>query len=278
MVFPKTKCMFNSLKFHNRAPAVLSGCLLWALSACSTAHGSPVEVRYPEGVSQGFVTVSSLDGKRLGEGELSQLATGVDRIVSRLSLRLKDGSLHDETVVFTQKRQFQLVSYKLVQHGPSFPEPVEVSLDMETGMYTLRRHAPGDDRKVVSGHLDLPSDTYNGMTVTLLKNLSQNASITVHMLNFLPEPKLYAVDLIPIEKESLQAGGVSRDAVHYVLKPQLGWFVQKLASLLGKLPPEYDFWLLKGKVPAFVRFEGPLYTDGPVWRVEQTSPKLSKVK
>ena len=25
-------------------------------------------------------------------------------------------------------------------------------------------------------------------------------------------------------------------------------------------------------VPAFVRFEGPLFTTGPVWRIELTSP------
>jgi hypothetical protein len=48
--------------------------------------------------------------------------------------------------------------------------------------------------------------------------------------------------------------------------------LQNLASLLGKLPPEYHYWLLKGKAPAFVQFEGPLYTEGPIWRIEQTSP------
>ena len=260
--------------------SLLSGILLlWGLSACATTvQAAPVGVRYPEGVSQGFVTLSSLDGKKLGEGELSQVATGVNRIVSHLSIRLKDGSLHDENVVFSQNRQFKLVSYKLVQYGPAFPEPVEVSLDMETGMYTLRRNPPGKDRTVLTGHLDLPSDTYNGMTVMLLKNLDQNASVTIHMLEFLPEPKLYAVDLIPIEKDSLRAGGLSRDAVHYILKPKLGWFVQNLASLLGKLPPDYDFWLLKGKAPAFVRFEGPLYKDGPPWRIEPASPTLNKEK
>lgn len=233
-----------------------------------------MEVRYQEGVAEGFVTVSSLDGKKLGEGEVTQLAADIDRWASRLSLRFKDGSLHDERVVFSQKGQFKLVRYTLVQHGPSFAEPVDVSLDMETNTYTLRRDGPGDEKTVLNGHLDLPSDTYNGMTVTLLKNLEQNASVTVHMLDFLPEPKLYAVDLIPMEKDSVRVGGLSRDAVHYILKPKLGWFMQNLASLLGKLPPPYHFWLLKGKVPAFVRFEGPLYTNGPTWRIEQASPKL----
>ena len=42
---------------------------LWIiLFPTSVVQAEPVEVRYPEGVSQGFVTLNSLDGKRLGEG------------------------------------------------------------------------------------------------------------------------------------------------------------------------------------------------------------------
>jgi hypothetical protein len=227
-------------------------------------------------MSEGFVTLTALDGKRLGDGEVSQVTTGADRVISRLSLHLQDGSLHDETVVFSQKRVFKLVSYQLVQRGASFPEAVDVSLDMETGTYTLRKHNLNDDSSVATGHVDLPSDTYNGMTVTLLKNLDPNATVRVHMLDFLPKPKLYGVEVTPIEKETAHAGKLSRDAIHYALKPELGWFMKTLASLLGKLPPEYHFWLVKGKVPAFGRFEGPLYPNGPIWRIEQANLKLRK--
>jgi hypothetical protein len=96
--------------------------LLGVLSGCTTVQISPVEVRYQEGVAEGFVTVSSLDGKKLGEGEVTQLAAGLDRVAGRLSLRFIDGSLHDERVVFSQKGQFKLVNYTLVQQGPSFNE------------------------------------------------------------------------------------------------------------------------------------------------------------
>ncbi len=250
--------------------------LLCLVSACEIVRAGVVEVRYPEGISEGFVTLTSLDGKKLGDGEVSQIAAGADRIVSRLSIKLKDGSLHDETVVFSQKRRFKLLSYKLLQRGASFPEALDVSLDTGTGAYTLRRTPPDGAQTTDTGRLDLPPDTYNGMTVTLLKNLDPNASVTVHMVNFLPKPKVYAVELKPVEKESLRAGGVSRDAIHYTLSPQLGWFLQTLGSFLGKLPPDYHFWLVKGKVPAFVRFEGPLYTNGPLWRIEQANPTLKK--
>jgi hypothetical protein len=149
-------------------------------------------------------------------------------------------------------------------------------MDMESGNYTLRTTARDGEQTATTGHLDLPADTYNGMTVTLLKNINPGATLTIHMIDFLPKPKIYAVELTPVDKESLRAGGVSRDAIHYTLKPQLSWFMKTLASVMGKLPADYHFWLVKGKVPAFLRFEGPLSPNGPLWRIDQASPSLRK--
>ena len=47
-----------------------------------------------------------------------------------------------------------------------------------------------------------------------------------------------------------------------------GW----IAPLLGKEPPNIHVWILRGKAPAFVKSEGPLYNGGPIWRIELTSP------
>jgi len=27
-------------------------------------------------------------------------------------------------------------------------------------------------------------------------------------------------------------------------------------------------WILEGEAPAFLKFEGPLYEGGPIWRIE----------
>ena len=92
----------------------------------------PVEVLYPEGVSEGFVTLKTLDGKKLADGELSQATTGADRLASRLTFRFADGSLYDEIVTFSQKKHFTLLSYQLTQRGPAFPESLTISLNGET--------------------------------------------------------------------------------------------------------------------------------------------------
>jgi len=49
-----------------------------------------------------------------------------------------------------------------------------------------------------------------------------------------------------------------------------------VASLIGKDVPDYHYWILGGGAPAFLAFEGPLYVDGPVWRVELVSPRWPK--
>ena len=59
--------------------------------------------------------------------------------------------------------------------------------------------------------------------------------------------------------------------VHYKLKPRLGTVTKLVASLLGKDPPDSDAWIVTDGVPAFVRFQGPMYT-GPVWRLSLASP------
>jgi hypothetical protein len=60
-------------------------------------------------------------------------------------------------------------------------------------------------------------------------------------------------------------------AMHFTLKPKLGAFLRLFATIAGKAPPNSDVWIVMDDVPAFVRFEGPMYS-GPVWRLDLTSP------
>jgi len=250
-----------------------------SLLARTVLLAAPIEVVYPEGVSEGFVTLKTLDGRKLADGELSQLTTGADRLASRLTFRFTDGSLYDETVIFSQKKHLVLLSYQLTQRGPAFPEPLTVSLNGETGQYHVRLYEKTDKEQVISGRLELPADVYNGMTITALKNLRGKAGASIHMVVFSPEPKLYQVDLTLLEDEETRNTNrkeAKATAAHYVLKPRLGWFLGALASLFGKIPPDYHFWLIKKDAPAFVRFEGSLYPKGPVWRIEQVSPRVKQ--
>jgi len=46
--------------------------------------------------------------------------------------------------------------------------------------------------------------------------------------------------------------------------------------LVGKQPPDSHVWILGGEAPAFVKAEQPPYNEGPVWRIELTSPVWPK--
>jgi hypothetical protein len=66
---------------------------------------------------------------------------------------------------------------------------------------------------------------------------------------------------------------LAKTAIHYVFKPQLGAWLKLFTTLLGRVPPDYHAWIIADEVPAFARFDGPLYTTGPIWRIELASPR-----
>jgi hypothetical protein len=239
------------------------------------AEAGPVAVRYLEGVTHGFLTLRSTAGDLLAEGDLLQVVRpeGVD---SRLVFRFKDGSVYDETVVFTQSKVFTLVSYRLKQRGPSFPEQVEISVDRErdgTGRYKVKSQRAGGEAETVNGDIELPPDVYNGMFILILRNLPKGAGETVHVLVFTPKPTLVQVDLTPHAAETVLAGERRVPVMHYVLRPKLGMVRGALAALFGKTPPDYHCWIVTADLPAFVAIDGPLYTGGPIWRFEAVSPR-----
>ena len=98
--------------------------------------GEPVAVRHLEGEVHGFVVLRTLDGAIVADGDSLQVAKG-DRVTSRLVYHFKDGSVQDETVVFSQRGHFRLISDHLVQKGPAFKHPMDVSVDGATGMVTV---------------------------------------------------------------------------------------------------------------------------------------------
>src|SRR5262245_43589301 len=104
-----------------RTAAVAAAIVLWA----DMPSAEPVAVRYPDGAVHGFLVLRSLDGKLLADGDLNQTVRD-DRVTARLVFRFKDGSLHDQTTVYSQRRQIQLISDRLIQKGPSFPYPLEM--------------------------------------------------------------------------------------------------------------------------------------------------------
>ena len=200
---------------------------------------------------------------------------GLDRPLvvqyARYLLDLATGKLGRS--LFTQQRVFTMQSYRLLQRGPVFTEDTEISLE-RSGKYRVKTKARKDGREeVLDGTLDLPPDVYNGMVLTVAKNLPKGASETIHIVAFTPMPRLIQLELAPAGEHKVLIGELAKTAIQYVFKPQLGVWLSLFATVLGGMPPDYRAWIITDEVPAFARFEGPLYTTGPVWRIELTSPR-----
>lgn len=234
-------------------------------------RAEPVPVRFAEGVTHGYLTLRTLDGKRLADGELTQAARG-DRVTSRLVFRFRDGSIQDETTVFSQRRSFRLLSDHLVQRGPTFPVPMEVSIDATSGTVTVRYTEDGKE-KLASEHLDLPPDLANGVIFTLLKNVPRQARrLEVSLVATAPKPRLVKLVVTPAGEDPFSFGASTRRATHYVLKVEIGGVAGAIAPLVGKQPPDIHVWVQGGTAPTFVKSQGPLYSGGPIWQVQLASP------
>ena len=244
--------------------------VLIASLVCGAAFSSapvqaePVRVIFQEGVTRAFPVVRTLTGQKLAQGDFIQVARG-DRVDSRMTFRFADGSLYDERVVYSQAGVFSLLSYRIVQRGPSFPEALEASVDRETGRYEVRYRADEDSpEEVLTGQFTLPADVYNGMLSLLLKNLPRRSDTIVQVVAFMPRPRLVKVQLLPIADDLVLVSDSPTQVIRWAIRPQLGLF----ASLLVSDIPDVHCWILPGEAPAFLKAEGPLYFQGPVWRIE----------
>jgi len=230
----------------------------------SHARAETVAVRFAEGVAHGFPVLRSVDGEELAGGEFTQVSRD-DVVESRFVFRFRDGSLYDETVVFSQRGVFRLERYRVVQRGPSFPETLEASIERSSGRYDVRYRADEDSpEERLSGRFALPEDVYSGMLGTLMKNLASADNQIVQLLVFTPQPRVVKVQIAAAGEDTLMLGRRPVPTIRYLIKPQLGMFASLLVIDLAPI----QCWIIGGEAPAFVKFQGPLYFMGPVWRIE----------
>jgi hypothetical protein len=263
---PVLRCAFCQFASMRRMLVNVAGLLGLAVTFLfvATTQAEPIAVRYQEGVVRAFPVLRSVTSEQLAQGDFIQVARG-DQVIARLIFRFADGSLHDETAVFSQRNVFTLLSYRIVQRGPAFPETLEASIDRETRAYEVRYRADVESHEEhLSGTFALPDDAYNGMLSLMVKNMTPDTGQTVTIVAFTPKPRVVQLQLLPLAKEHAQVGEAALPVTRYHIRPQLGLF----ASLLVTAIPDARVWVLLGEAPAFLRAEGPLYFMGPIWRIE----------
>jgi hypothetical protein len=252
--------------------------LCQAPSLCQAASlpAQSVAVRQMEGESRGFLVLRTLDGDIIADGDSTQVTHGRE-VTNRLVFHFKDGSLQDETVVFSQSGHFHLLTDHLVQKGPAFKHPMDVSINGSSGVVTVVYRDDNGKDKTETARLELPPDLANGIVSILLKNLAPGAqSTTASMVVATPKPLLIKLAIHAEGEDSFLTGNTSRGATRYVVKVEIGGVRGVLAPLVGKQPPDTRVWMLGGSCPTFLKAEGPSSEGGPMWRTELVSPVWQK--
>ena len=212
-----------------------------------TLCAEPVQVRYPQGSAHGFVALKTLQCTPLATGDLTQIVHG-DRVTSHLVFRFRDGSVDEDTAIFTQRGVFGLISDHHIQRGPSFPDRMDMLIEAGTGNITSR----DKDGTVRHDHLDVPPDVSNGLPPNLLMNILPSTIET--KLSFVvpgKKPRLIKVSIKPAPEVPFTVGDSARKAVDFVLHPEIGGIAGMIAPLIGKQPADIHIWILQGS-PACV--------------------------
>ncbi len=255
--------MFSLCKPFRRAL-----CPLALLTLTSLAFADPIPVKRTQGVVHGFLTIHSAAGLTIGYGEFIQTTEG-DRITGRLVLHFRDGSLDDETQIFTQHGAFQFVSDHHIQRGPFFPAQSDINIDAN-GNVTLHTTDKKGKTQDTNTHMDLGPDIANGMIGTILANVAPDApEFKLGMV--VPsqgKPRLIHFAISPAGRESFSVTGSPRKASVFRLHPVIGGIEGVLAPIVNKQPPDTMIWILEGDAPLFVREVGQLSEDGPIVSIE----------
>ncbi|HWZ12895.1 MAG TPA: hypothetical protein VNX22_07150 [Acidobacteriaceae bacterium] len=250
-------------------------CASAAFFYAGVLSAEPVAVRYPQGSLHGFLTLRTMQGELIAAGDLVQEVRG-DRVTLQLVFHFKDGSIDDEIAVFSQRDRFQLISDRHVQKGPSFPHPVDLSIEVSTGQVTTR-YVDGGKEQVTTEHLELAPDLANGVIFTLMTNLRPDAPGTrLPFVVSTPKPRIVKLAISPQGEDTFSVAGSRRKATRYVVKVEIGGLAGVVAPVLGKQPPDTHVWIFRGEVPAFVKSEGPRFEGGPIWRIELATPEWAQ--
>jgi hypothetical protein len=225
------------------------------LGSSCTMQGQTLKLKYRTASEHGFFVLRDPAGAIIASGEATQVPSK-HRIALHVVFHFRDGSIDDETTLYSQGEEtLRLISDRHIQRGKSFPHPCDVSTNEAT-----------------TEHMDLPPDTSNGLLVPLIQNMQANTPIEVPYVALAPKPRMVKLAIAKGGDDQFTVGGRSYRAAKYDVKVHIGGVAGVVAPMIGKQPPDTYAWVTESRVPAVIRLDSALYTDGPIWSVQFASP------
>ena len=239
------------------------------------ATAEPVPAHHPEGTLHGFLALTTEQGQILAGGDLIEVVHG-DRVTTHLTFHFKDGSIDDETTVYTQRGVFRLISNHHIQRGPYFPHPLDMTIDVVKGIVVTRSLGKDGKDEVATGRIKMPADLYNGLVTPVMKNISPDGETRIAMIVATPKPRVVTLVITPQAPETFYLAGFPRKAMLYEIKIELGGIAGVIAPVIGKQPPRISMEILGGEMPAFLRETGPLFEGGAILTISVIGPTWSE--
>jgi len=251
----------------------VSGLFLCGLFLCvAPLRADTIAVRHLEGVTHGFLEMHNAQGEAIAYGDMVQ-DTNHGLVTSRLTFHFKDGSLYDDTTIFSEHGVFRVLSDHLIEKGSSFKQPMETWVNAKTGEFKALTTDKGK-ASLVSKEIKIPDDLANGIIYVVVKNIDPKApSTTVSMLVGTPKPRIVKLAITRQGEQGFAIGDLHRTALHYMIKFDLGGPAGVVAPLIGKQPANMDIWISSDGVPTFLMSRGQLFEDGPIWTIALTTPR-----
>ena len=262
------------LRFRFIASFVVAlACICCAVLQIGSAMADQVTVHFPEGSTHGLLLLRSVNGKEIGNGDLTETVHG-DRVTCRFALRFDDGSQYEETTEFSESGKFRVLTYHMIQKGPSFKQGIEMTMNAEKGSVQVTTTDDGGKKNSWSRQMKIPADVANGIVPFLASNLtSAEPKATVSLVAATPKPRLVQLTITPEGVESFPLDGSKIEATRYAVKVDLGGVIGPVAKVTGREPPDTILWVLRGKVPTFLMAQ-ETFVGGPVCRIELASPQM----
>lgn len=242
------------------------------MTAGARLRSEEIPVHEKLGSLHGLLLLEDENGKEIAVGDQVLEVRG-NEVHSRLTFRFLDGSLNEETAVFHQGRVFQLVSDHLVQKGPSFKTPADITIDVRHRK-VIWVDMSSKDKKTQSQMMQLPNDLVNGMMQLMVQDFPSNASeLKTSYLIIESKPRVVSFVVRPDGTDEVKVGSINRQADRFNVHVDIGGLTGALAKMVGKQPPDMKIWVLHGPSPVFLKMAGPMYPDGPVWTTLLTAPQ-----
>jgi hypothetical protein len=222
------------------------------------------------GSSHGFVVLKDASGKLIAVGDEINITKG-STVRSRLIIRFRDGSIDDERTLFTQGKTLQLITDHHIQKGPSYKEPLDEEINVRAGTVTYHEYKDGKD-DVKTDHMDLPPDLANGLISEVLENFPRNGSEMKVSYIAGSRPRVVHLSIKPEVEAPFYIGGIRHPARRFNIHIEIGGVAGVIAPVIGKQPSDIKMWVMDGEVPTFLKMQGALYDQGPIWTTELASP------